>query len=195
MVLANLAFEDREVPPGALSSPVPGFDVDIVDERGQHTEGEGLIGIRNIRWPILGYKDLEEKWAEKTVDGVFLSGDLARRDEDGFFWFSGRSDDLIVTAGYNVGPSEVENIISGIDGVLDVAVVAAPDPDRGSIVRAVIVEDGTNPREQIIREAQDAVRARLGRHAYPKIVDFVESLPRTETGKVRRNVLREQALR
>lgn len=194
MVLANLAFEEREVPPGALSSPVPGFDVDIVDDKGQPTEGEGMIGVRDMRWPIGGYKDLEETWAAKTVDGVFLSGDLARRDEKGFYWFAGRSDDLIVTAGYNVGPSEVENIISALPGVLDVAVVGAPDPDRGSVVRAVIVEDGTVPREQIAETAQETVRARLGRHAYPKIVDFVSALPRTETGKVRRNVLRETGL-
>jgi acetyl-CoA synthetase len=154
-----------------------------------------MIGVRDMRWPIGGYKDLEEKWAAKTVDGVFLSGDLARRDENGFYWFAGRSDDLIVTAGYNVGPSEVENIISALPGVLDVAVLAAPDPDRGSVVRAVIVEDGSVPQEQTIAAAQEAVRARLGRHAYPKIVDFVEALPRTETGKVRRNVLREQGPR
>ena len=192
LVLANLAFDERAAPPGALTSPVPGYDVDIVDDQGPPIEGEGMIGVRGNRWPIIGYDHLEEKWESKTVDDVFLSGDLARRDENGFFWFAGRSDDLIVTAGYNVGPSEVENLISALPGVLEVAVVAAPDTNRGSVVRAVIVEDGTVPQEQIIAAAQDTVRARLGRHAYPKIVDFVPTLPRTETGKVRRNVLREQ---
>ena len=191
MVLANLAFEDRDFPAGALSSPVPGFDVDIVDDLGRHTEGEGMIGVRQPRWPIIGYLGLEEKWAAKHAHEVFLSGDLARRDSDGFFWFAGRSDDLIVTAGYNVGPNEVENIIGGLPGVVDVAVVAAPDPDRGSVVRAVIIDDGSVPRGTLAQQAQREVRARLGRHAYPKVIDFVDALPRTETGKVRRNVLRE----
>ncbi|MCW3472710.1 AMP-binding protein [Rhodococcus pyridinivorans] len=191
MVLANLAFDDRDLPPGCLTSPVPGFDVDIFDADGKPIEGEGMIGVRNMRWSIVGYKDLEEAWAKKTVNGVFMSGDLARKDDNGYFWFAGRSDDLIVTAGYNVGPAEVENIIAAIDGVQDVAVVAAPDEARGAVVRAFVVENGTVPREAIAEQIQARVREDLGRHAYPKIIDFLDALPRTETGKVRRNVLRE----
>jgi acetyl-CoA synthetase len=192
MVLANLAFDDRAVPAGALSSAVPGFDVLLVDEHGQPQTDEGIIGIRSSRWPIIGYKDLDQLWQAKTVNGVFLSGDLARRDTDGYYWFAGRSDDVIVTAGYNVGPTEVESIIAGIAGVKDVAVVAAPDEARGSVVRAVVVQDGTADRASLTGEIQTLVKERLGRHAYPKIVDFVDELPRTEVGKIRRNVLREK---
>lgn len=190
MALANLAFDDRQVPAGALSSAVPGFDVVLVDEHGELQEGEGIIGVRNSRWPIIGYEDLDELWQAKTVNGVFLSGDLARRDADGYYWFAGRSDDVIVTAGYNVGPAEVESIVAGISGVKDVAVVAAPDEARGSVVRAVVVRDGTVDQVELTGQIQTLVKERLGRHAYPKIVDYVESLPRTEVGKIRRNVLR-----
>ncbi|WP_329410196.1 AMP-binding protein [Nocardia vinacea] len=191
MVLADLAYADRTPPPGALSAAVPGFDVGIYDDEGRPVDELGVIGIRNMRWPIVGYLDLPEAWAARTVGDVFLSGDLARRDADGNYWFVGRSDDVIVTAGYNVGPAEVENVIAGIDGVTDVAVVAAPDQARGAIVRAVVIDNGRVSREQITEQIQESVRERLGRHAYPKIVDYVAELPRTETGKVRRNVLRE----
>ena len=191
MVLANLAYDDRAVPAGALSSAVPGFDVVLVDESGQVQQDHGIIGVRDARWPIIGYKDLDDLWQAKTVNGVFLSGDLARRDADGYYWFAGRSDDVIVTAGYNVGPSEVENIVAGIVGVKDVAVVAAPDEARGSVVRAVVVDDGSIDRASLTGHIQKLVKEQLGRHAYPKIVDYVDALPRTEVGKVRRNVLRE----
>jgi len=163
----------------------------LVDESGQVQQDHGIIGVRDARWPIIGYKDLDDLWQAKTVNGVFLSGDLARRDADGYYWFAGRSDDVIVTAGYNVGPSEVENIVAGIVGVKDVAVVAAPDEARGSVVRAVVVDDGSIDRASLTGHIQKLVKEQLGRHAYPKIVDYVDALPRTEVGKVRRNVLRE----
>jgi len=190
MILANLAFEDRVVPPGALSSMVPGFDVVLVDHDGQPGGDHGIIGVRSVRWPVLGYQGLDDLWASRTVGEVFLSGDVARRDEDGLYWFAGRDDDVIVTSGYNVGPAEVENIIAAIDGVAEVAVVAAPDPDRGSVVRAVVVSDGATDRTHISTEIQRRVKERLGRHAYPKIIDYVEALPRTEVGKIKRSAVR-----
>ncbi|CAJ1499290.1 acyl-CoA synthetase [[Mycobacterium] burgundiense] len=193
MVLANLADDVCPAPAGALTSAVPGFDVVLVDEHGQQQETEGIIGVRNARWPILGYQGLDELWRSRTVNDVFLSGDMARRDEDGYYWFAGRHDDVIVTAGYNVGPAEVENVIAAVPGVCEVAVVAAPDEARGSVVRAVVVDDGSVPRTVLTGAIQDAAKERLGRHAYPKIIDFVDVLPRTEVGKVRRNILRENA--
>jgi acetyl-CoA synthetase len=104
----------------------------------------------------------------------------------------GRGDDLIVTSGYNVGPSEVENIILAHPGVAEAAVVGAPDPAKGSVVRAVIVLNGTVGQQQVADEITAAVRENLGRHAAPKIVDFVDSLPRTEVGKIKRHELRQQ---
>lgn len=115
-----------------------------------------------------------------------------RRDSEGRYWFTGREDDLIVTSGYNVGPSEVEDLLLDHRGVEEAAVVAAPDPERGSVVRAVIVLNGTVPAEQVDEEVRHIVRSKLGRHAAPRIVDFVDTLPRTETGKIRRDLLRSR---
>jgi acetyl-CoA synthetase len=129
-------------------------------------------------------------WAARWRGDKFLTGDVFRRDSEGRYWFVGRSDDLIVTSGYNVGPSEVEAVILANPGVAEAAVVAAPDPDRGSVVRAVVVPAGTVSREELAQQLRAQVREALGRHAYPRIVDFVDELPKTETGKVRRNLLR-----
>lgn len=191
MVLANLAYPDEPVVPGALASTVPGFEVGLVDEDGNEQPEQGIIALRNPRHlGSIGYLNAQQKWDARWRGEWFLTGDVARRDDKGRYWFVGRDDDLIVTSGYNVGPTEVENIVLAQPGVADAAVVAAPDPSRGAVVRAVVVADGTVPHATLIRDIQAAVKERLGRHAYPRIVDFVETLPRTETGKIRRNVLR-----
>jgi acetyl-CoA synthetase len=191
MVLTNLSYSDEPVIPGALASVVPGFEVGLVDDDGNEQSDRGIIALRNPRYlGSIGYLEAQEKWDARWRGEWFLTGDLARRDDKGRFWFVGRDDDLIVTSGYNVGPTEVENIVLAQPGVADAAVVAAPDPMRGAVVRAVVVADGSVPQSTLARDIQAAVKERLGRHAYPRIVDFVEMLPRTETGKVRRNVLR-----
>jgi acetyl-CoA synthetase len=99
-----------------------------------------------------------------------------------------------VTSGYNVGPSEVEGIILANPGVAEAAVVGAPDPSRGTVVRAVVVANGSVPEQQLAEELRAEVREKLGRHAYPRIVDFVAELPKTETGKIKRNLLRDHPL-
>jgi acetyl-CoA synthetase len=191
MVLANLAYPDEPVVPGALASTVPGFDVGLVDDDGNEQSEQGIIALRKPRYlGSVGYRNAQQKWDARWRGEWFLTGDVARRDDKGRYWFVGRDDDLIVTSGYNVGPTEVENIVLAQPGVADAAVVAAPDRMRGAVVRAVIVADGTVSRATLTRDIQTAVKERLGRHAYPRIVDFVETLPRTEVGKVRRNVLR-----
>jgi acetyl-CoA synthetase len=193
MPLANLAYPDEPVVPGALAATCPGYEVGLVDADGVEQPERGIIALRNPRYlASVGYRDAQGRWDERWRGEWFLSGDLARRDERGRWWFVGRDDDLIVTSGYNVGPTEVENIVLAHPGVGDAAVVAAADPDRGSVVRAVVVANGTVPQAQVSEEIRTAVRERLGRHAYPRIVDFVDELPRTETGKVRRNVLRDK---
>ncbi|MFI6367659.1 acyl-CoA synthetase [Nocardia sp. NPDC050630] len=191
MVLANLAYPDEPVIPGALASTVPGFEVGLVDEDGNEQSEQGIIALRKPRYlGSIGYRNAQQKWDARWRGDWFLTGDVARRDDKGRYWFVGRDDDLIVTSGYNVGPTEVENIILARPGVADAAVVAAPDQLRGAVVRAVVVADGTVPQTTLTRDIQAAVKEGLGRHAYPRIVDFVETLPRTETGKIRRNVLR-----
>jgi acetyl-CoA synthetase len=193
MVLANLAHDDRPIVPGALSSVVPGFDLELVDELGRNQDGQGIVAIRSPKWlAAVGYRNRDDLWAERFVEDLFLTGDIVRHDEEDRYWFVGRNDDLIVTSGYNVGPTEVESIVLAHPAVQDAAVVGAPDPDRGTVVRAVVVLNGQMSEDAVAAELRAAVREKLGRHAYPRIIDFVDELPRTETGKIRRNVLRQQ---
>jgi acetyl-CoA synthetase len=197
MVLANLSNPPTEVVPGALASVVPGFEVDLVDEDGRVVpEGEiGQIAVHRPRFQLsIGYDNAPREWEERWVDNRFMTGDLARRDERGYWWYVGRADDIIVTAGYNVGPVEVETVLLEHPHVVEAAIVAASDPDRGSVVRAVVVAGPGAPRlDELTSQLQDAVRERVGRHAYPRVVDYVEALPRTETGKVRHAQLRAQS--
>jgi acetyl-CoA synthetase len=118
--------------------------------------------------------------------------DIMRRDEDGHWWFVGRNDDIIVTAGYNVGPGEIEAVLATHPAIVEAAAVAAADPrGRGSVVRAVVVlATDAAPSDALTAEIQDLVRTAIGRHAYPRIVDYVADLPKTETGKIRRTALR-----
>jgi acetyl-CoA synthetase len=193
MVLANLADPETPDVPGAMSAVVPGFDVALVDDEGNELEGQGILALRNPEYQAAtGYLNADDLWKARWRGDLFLTGDVMRVDEDGRYWFVGRDDDLIVTSGYNVGPSEVENLILAHPGVAEVAVVAAPDPARGSVVRAIIVLNGTVAQQQVTDDITANVRENLGRHAYPKIIDYVDELPRTETGKIKRNELRRQ---
>ena len=141
-----------------------------------------------------GYLNDEDAWQRRWLGDLFLTEDVARVDEIGRWWFTGRADDVIVTSGYNVGPVEVESVLLEHSGVVEAAAVAAPDPARGSVVRAVVVRAADAPAAEVLTdELQAAVRERVGRHAYPRIVDYVDALPRTETGKLRRAALREPA--
>lgn len=191
MVLGNLAHDKRPVVGGSLASVMPGLDVALVDEDGVPQGEQGILALRSPRYQTCtGYRNKDELWAERWRGDYFLSGDIFRRDEQGRYWFVGRQDDLIVTSGYNVGPAEVENIIMAHNGVAEAAVLGAPDPARGSVVRAVIVLNGSSPADIVDEDVRRMVADRLGHHAAPRIVDFVDALPRTETGKVRRSELR-----
>jgi acetyl-CoA synthetase len=191
MVLANLASPEAPTVPGALTSVVPGFDVELVDEDGNPQPEQGILALNHPRYQASsGYRNGADLWAARWRGDKFLTGDMFRRDEDGRYWFVGRADDLIVTSGYNVGPSEVEGIILANPAVTEAAVVGAPDAARGTVVHAVVVTNGLVPQDQLAEELRTAVREKLGRHAYPRIIDFVDELPKTETGKIKRNVLR-----
>ncbi|MBS9376010.1 acyl-CoA synthetase [Rhodococcus sp. B50] len=198
MLLANLEG-GPEIVPGSLSSTVPGFEVALLDEYDGTTplEGpaQGVVAVRKPRYQgTLTYWQQPEKWTARWRGDWFITGDVVRRDEDGRYWFVGRGDDLIITSGYNVGPTEVENVLLADPQVLEAAVVGAPDPDRGAIVRAVIVADPTADRDPLVSRLKEAVRTQVGRHAYPRVIDFVDELPRTESGKVKRNVLRDKVV-
>lgn len=195
MVLANLGTSKEHIVPGGLNGPVPGFDVELVDEHGEvirEPEQLGTIAVARPPFPFAtNYANAPEAWDARWKNGRFVTGDLAQRDEAGRFFFSGRGDDVIVTSGYNVGPAEVEAILLRHPGVADAAAVAG-DSGRGVVVRAVVVRSETvSHPDQLTGELRQAVRDQVGRHAEPRIVDFVDSLPRTETGKLRRAALRE----
>jgi acetyl-CoA synthetase len=181
MVLADLDDGD-----GSLTV-VPGFDVRLVDAEGD----EGLIAVRRPPFQLsTGYLGDATSWDARWRDDLYVTEDLARC-VDGRWRFSGRADDVIITSGYNVGPVEVESILLEHPGVEDVAAVAAPDPARGSVVRAVVVRAAGAPApDELADQLRAIVRERVGRHAYPRIVDYVDELPRTETGKLRRSALR-----
>lgn len=193
LVMATPAYPASTQEPGALPPAVPGFEVALLDPTGHPTADEtGVIGVRSAG-PVgcTGYLDQDRLWAERWSGGWYVTGDLARRDALGQFWFRGRDDDLIVTSGYNVGPAEVEGVLATHPLVRDVAVLAAPDTTRGSVVRAVVVPAVGADLPMLKGELQTLARERLGRHAYPRRIDFADDLPRNAAGKVERRALRD----
>ncbi|MDQ0381133.1 acyl-CoA synthetase [Amycolatopsis thermophila] len=196
MVLADLASAESDPVPGSLSGAVPGWEARLLGEDGEFIDGPGRGEVVFRRPPYQlssDYANAHELWESRVVHGEwFRTMDIVRRDEDGRWWFVGRNDDVIVTAGYNVGPGEIEAVLGSHPAVLEAAAVAAPDPQRGSVVRAVIVlADGVTPSAALTADLQDLVRREIGRHAYPRVVDYVPELPKTVTGKIRRASLRE----
>jgi acetyl-CoA synthetase len=183
-----------EVRPGAMGRPIPGHDVRIVDEAGRELPaGEvGQVGIRKGD-PVmfLGYWNNPAATAAKYAGEFLLTGDLARSDEDGYIWFVGRADDLITTAGYRVGPAEVEECLLKHPAVALAAVIGVPDPIRTESIKAFLVlKPGRAGDDRLAREIQDFVKVRLAAHEYPRAVEFVDALPMTTTGKIMRRELR-----
>ena len=182
--------------PGSMGRPVPGHRVAIVDGEGRELPA-GEVGEVAVRRPdpvmMLGYWKADEATAKKFVGDWLMTGDLASVDEDGYFFFVGRDDDVISSSGYRIGPAEVEGTLVKHEAVLMAAVVGKPDETRGEIVKAfVILRDGREGSEGLAAELKDLVKTRLGAHEYPREVEFVAEFPMTPSGKVRRNVLRER---
>src|SRR3954447_19566203 len=186
-----------EGPEGSKGKPMPGWDVQLLDEDDQPVaRGErGEICLRahsNPHYP-LGYWRNEEASAETFGGEWFHSKDAAVQDEDGYVWYVGRSDDVIISAGYRIGPFEVESACLEHEAVREAAAVASPDPVRGNIVKAfVVLADGHDGTEAPVASIQAFVRDRIGAHAYPRRIEFVDDLPKTLTGKIRRIELRER---
>jgi acetyl-CoA synthetase len=183
-----------DVRPGAMGKPIPGHDVRIVDAEGnEKPQGEvGEVGIRRGD-PVmfLNYWNNPQATAAKYAGEFLLTGDLARQDEDGYIWFVGRSDDLITTAGYRVGPVEVEECLLKHPAVALAAVIGVPDPIRTESIKAFLVlKPGRSGDSALAREIQEFVKTKLAAHEYPRAVEFVESLPMTTTGKIMRRELR-----
>jgi acyl-coenzyme A synthetase/AMP-(fatty) acid ligase len=164
--------------PGSMGTPLPGVRVDVID---------GQLHVDPSTLPTFFSRYLDGE----RHKGSWATGDLVDLDDDGYLWFRGRADDVIVSAGYRIGPTEVEEALSSHPAVAEAAVVGARDDERGEIVRAVIVlRDGIDPGSHLVRELQDHVKAETAPYKYPRVVDFSDALPRTASGKLRRAALR-----
>jgi acetyl-CoA synthetase len=180
--------------PGSMGKATPGFDVRIVNERGEELpSGErGIIGVRQPNpCTMIEYWKNPEATAKKFAGEFLLTGDLGVQDKDGYFWYVSREDDVITSAGYRVGPSEIEHTLLKHPAVAMSAVVGIPDPIRTESIKAwIVLRPGFAPSDALAREIQDFVKVQLAAHEYPRFVQFAESLPMTATGKVLRRELR-----
>ena len=193
-LIVGTCHVEFDTPPGSMGRPTPGFDLELLDELGQPVAA-GEVGEICVRLPspnaFLRYWNAPEKTDEKTADGVLHTGDLGYVDDDGNFWFSGRNDDLISSAGYRVGPGEIEDQILRHPAVEMVAVIGVPDELRGeSIVAYVVPAADADAGDELAREIQAFVKERLAFYQYPREVVFLDELPTTNTGKIRRAQLR-----
>jgi acetyl-CoA synthetase len=196
-LVANYPFLD--VREGSMGMPMPGWDVEILDEDEQPVprgdRGEICLRARSNPHYPLGYWRNEAAGQETFGGDWFHTKDAAVQDEDGYFWYVGRADDVIISAGYRIGPFEVESVCLEHPAVQEAAVVASPDELRGTVVKAfVVLADGYEPGPQLAEDVKAHVRERLSAYAYPRRVEFVSELPKTLTGKIRRAELRELEL-
>lgn len=184
--------------PGSMGQAMPGFKVTILNEHGEEVgpNVEGQIAIDTEQSPLFwfrGYYQNEEKTKERFLYGsrYYLTGDDSSYDEEGFFYFSGRNDDIISSAGYRIGPFEVESAIIEHVAVSETAVVGVPDERRGELVKAFIVlKSKYTPSDELAKEIQLHVKGNLSAHEYPRIIEFVDALPKTPSGKIQRFILR-----
>jgi len=190
----------RPLRPGSMGHAAPGYRVVILDDNGLELGPgqEGQVALDILRSPLFyfsGYYKDPKRTAERfVVDGrYYLTGDAGSRDEDGYFFFSGRADDVIKSAGYRIGPFEVESALVSHDAVVEAAVVGKPDPLKGHIVKAfVMLKPGVTASEALAGELSRHVKSRLGAHAYPREIEFVTGLPKTPSGKIQRFLLRQR---
>jgi 2-aminobenzoate-CoA ligase len=187
-----ISAPEEEIRPGATGRVVPGYQAKLVNEDGNDVP-VGSLGRLAVRGPTgCRYLDNIERQQAYVQNGWNITGDTYRMDEDGYFWYQARSDDMIISSGYNLSGPEVENVLLEHPNVLECGVVGVPDPERGQIVKAyVVLRPGVEKGADTAKELQDFVKAELAPYKYPRSVEFVDSLPRTETGKLQRFRLRE----
>ncbi len=194
MIIGNLVGKPHKI--GSMGKPAPIYDVELLDADGNPVstseEGEICINLRNGApcGLALGYYGDEEKTNETWHDGYYHTGDVAWRDEDGYYWYVGRVDDVIKSSGYRIGPFEIESVIMELPYVLECGVSAVPDEVRGQIVKAsIVLVNGTQPSDDLKVEIQNYVKEKTAPYKYPRIVEFKESLPKTVSGKIIRRQL------
>ena len=180
--------------PGATGRPLPGYQAIVVDEAMRQLP-PGEVGRLAVRGPTGCRYLADERQKEYVRGGWNLTGDAYKVDEDGYFWFQARTDDMIISAGYNIAGPEVEEALLEHAGVAECAVVGVSDPLRGQIVKAFVVpRQGVTGADPLRKELQEFVKQRIAAYKYPRSIEFVDALPRTETGKVQRFRLRQMAV-
>jgi acetyl-CoA synthetase len=208
IMVAN--FAAVEVKPGSMGLPLPGIDVAIVARTGDEDDPDATLGVEVLDepdvegelalkagWPSMfrTYLGQPERYGRCFRDGWYLSGDLARRDADGYLWFLGRSDDVIKTAGHLIGPTEVEGVLTAHDAVVEAAVIGIPDEVAGEVVKAyVLLYPEVEPTPELLRDLQGFARKRLGPAVAPREMVVAESLPKTRSGKIMRRLLKAREL-
>jgi acetyl-CoA synthetase len=198
MTLCVANLKGSKPKPGSMGKPVPTYDIDLVDADGNSVKvGEmGEIVVRTDKYipygMFLGYYNDPKCTSAAWSKGIYHTGDVAWRDEDGYIWYEGRTDDVIKSSGYRIGPFEVESVIMEIPYILECAVIGVPDPDgdRGQLVKAVVVLKGKEPTDELKKEIQNYVKAHTAPYKYPRIVEFRDNLPKTISGKIMRKDLR-----
>jgi 2-aminobenzoate-CoA ligase len=193
MIHIFISAAGADARPGAVGKPVPGYRACLLDDRGREIDGPG-VGRLGVIGPT-GCRYLADKrQSAYIVSGWNVTGDIFRRDEDGYYWYVARSDDMIVSSGYNIAGPEIEAALSLHPDVAECAVVGWPDEERGQIVKAYVVpRGGVAPSPELVRRLQDHVKQTLAPYKYPRAVEFKTSLPRTNTGKLQRHALRAEA--
>lgn len=192
-------FRCLPVKPGSMGVPVPGFVSDIIDDHGNPVspgiEGDIAIRIKPER-PVGLFKEYlgNPEATEKTIKREwYITGDRAYKDEDNYFWFIGRTDDIILTSGYRIGPFEIESILIEHPAVEESAVVASPDEIRGEVVKAfVVLTEEYKPSDALVTELQEFVKKQTAPYKYPRKIEFVNELPKTISGKIKRKELKRR---
>jgi len=199
LTVALATYSWMEPKPGSMGKPSPGYGIDLIDDQGNSCEigEEGQIILYTDKQPPIGmfngyYRD--ENLTQKVWhDNIYYTGDMAWRDEDGYYWFVGRADDVIKSSGYRIGPFEVESALMEHPAVLECAITAVPDPDRGQVVKAtIILSKSYTASDELAKELQEHVKKVTAPYKYPRIVEFVSELPKTISGKIRRVQIREE---
>ena len=201
IMIANTPAFD--IKPGSMGRPLPGVDAYVVRRKDDGTvsviaqpDVEGELALR-LGWPSMfrGYLHEEARYRKCFTDGLYLTGDLAKRDADGYFWFVGRADDVIKSAGHLIGPFEVESALTDHPAVAEAAVIGNPDPTVGEMVKAfVMLKDGFTPDDELYRDLLGHARKKLGAAVAPKEIEFVDTLPHTRSGKIMRRLLKAREL-
>jgi acetyl-CoA synthetase len=194
MIIGNMVGAPHKI--GSMGRATPVYDVDIVDADGNSVPvgetGEIVVNVKDGApcGLFTGYYNDPEKTKEVWHDGFYHTGDVAWKDEDGFFWYVGRVDDVIKSSGYRIGPFEIESVIMELPYVLECGVSAAPDEVRGQVVKAsIVLVKGTEPSDELKRQIQKYVKEKTAPYKYPRIVEFKDELPKTVSGKIQRNKL------